>query len=425
MKFRSSRILPFSEGATVIFPRFTARHVRQALTDTPVAFVMGARQVGKTTLVKTLIDDSWEYITFDDNAQAEVARADPIGFIRNLPPKRIALDEVQRVPQTLRAIKQSVDENRTPGRFLLTGSANALLRPRVSDALVGRMEAVRLATLSECEIAGREPTFLRTLLRGDAPVAEDLRVRDRLVRRIVTGCFPEPLLRASERRARAWYRQYANTLIQRDLADLPGIGHVDAMTKLLRLTAIHSGQLVNLADLAGKLGLNRLTAGKYLTLLEQLFLVERVPAWHAGEFRRMVKTPKMHAVDTGMMCALRAISRRKLVASPADMGSLLESFVYNELRKQALWVDDPPAFHHYRDKDKVEVDIVLESVSGGCYGIEVKAAASLHASDFTGLKRFRRVAKERFRMGVLLYDGDHTTAFGDGLYAVPIGALWR
>lgn len=349
-----------------MFPRFSARLVRDALADTPVVFVMGARQVGKTTLVQDLIDGSWEYITFDDGAQAEVAREDPVGFIRNLPPKRIALDEVQRVPETLLAIKQSVDEDRTPGRFLLTGSANALLRPRVSDALVGRMEAVRLATLSECEIAGREPTFLDALLHGAAPEAREVRVRDSLVRRIVAGCFPEPLLRAGERRASAWYRQYVNALIQRDLTDLPGIGHVESMTRLLCLTAVLSGQLVNLTDLGSRLGLNRLTAGKYLALLEQLFLVERVPAWHAAEVTRLVKTPRLHAVDTGMMCAVRGISRRRLLGNPAELGSLLESFVYNELRKQALWVDESLAFHHYRDKDKVEVDVVMETASGGC-----------------------------------------------------------
>ena len=410
--------------ATILFPRYTARLVEEALADTPVVFIMGARQVGKTTLVKGLIDDTWQYITFDDGAQAEVARADPVGFIRNLRSPRIALDEVQRVPDTLVAIKQAVDENRTPGRFLLTGSSNALLLPKVSDALVGRMEAVRLATLSECELAGREPTFLETLLRREAPVAEDVRVRDHLVRRIVTGCFPEPLLRRSEKRSRAWYRQYVNTLIQRDLRDLPRIGHVEAMSELLRLTAVLSGRLVNLTELGGKLGLNRITARRYLALLEQLFLVERIPAWRASEFGRLVKTPKMHAVDTGMMCALRGITRRRLMRNPAEFGTLLESFVYNELRKQARWVDDPLTFHHYRDKDKIEVDLVIEDPAGDCYGVEVKAAASLRSHDFNGLKRLRRIAGKRFGMGVLLYDGDHTTSFGDGLFAVPIGALW-
>ena len=385
---------------------------------------MGARQVGKTTLVKDLIDETWEYITFDDPAQAEAARTDPAGFIRNLPARRIALDEVQRAPDALVAIKQSIDEDRTPGRFLLTGSANPLLLPRVSDALVGRMEAVHLAPLSECEIAGTRPTFLEALLDGRTPAATDIRVRERLVRRIVAGGFPEPLLRGSEKRRRAWHRQYLNTLVQRDLQDLPRIGHVEAMPKLLRLAAVLSGQLVNLTALGGRLGLNRITAGRYLGLLEQLFLVERVPAWHAREFRRLVKTPKMHVVDTGTICALRGLTRRQLLRNPVELGPLLETFVYNELRKQALWLDAPLSFHHYRDKDKVEVDLVIEDASGGCHGVEVKAAASLRARDFTGLKRLRRIAGERFRTGVLLYDGDHAAPFGDGLLAVPIGALW-
>ncbi len=380
--------------------------------------------MGKTTLVRQLIDESWEYITFDDLAQAEVARADPVGFIRNLPPRRIALDEVQRVPETLLAIKQAVDEDRTPGRFLLTGSANALLLPTVSDALVGRMEAVRLATLSECEIAGREPAFLHKLLCGEPPVAREFRVRDHLAERIVTGCFPEPLSREGERRTRAGHRQYVNTLVQRDLTDLGRIGHMEAIARLLQLVAVFSGRLVNLTELGSRLGLNRLTTGRYLALLEQLFLVERLPAWHANEYKRLVKTPKMHAVDTGMMCALRGITRRRLLENPVDFGLLLESFVYNELRKQALWEEDPISFHHYRDKDKVDVDIVMESANGGCYAVEVKAAATLRSVDFLGLKRFQRVSGARFRMGVLLYDGDHTTAFGNGLFAVPLSALW-
>ncbi len=407
------------------FTRRAARLVTEALADTPVLFVMGARQVGKTTLVKDLIDERWTYITFDDLAQSELARADPVGFIRNLPRKQIALDEVQRVPETLMAIKQAVDEDRTPGRFLLTGSTNAMLFPKMSDALVGRVEAVRLSPLSECEINGTRPTFLGKLLDGEAPTTDVVRVRDHLVRRVVTGCFPEPVLRTSEQRARAWYRQYLNTLIQRSLSDLPRIQHVDAMSKLLRMTATLSGQLVNLSALGGRLGLSRITAGRYLALLEQLFLVERTPAWHASESKRLVKTPKLHAVDTGMMCALRGITRRRLLRNPAELGTLFESLVYNELRKQASWMDEPLAFHHYRDKDQVEVDVVIEDAAGACYGVEVKAAASLRPYDFTGLRRLRRIAGKRFGMGILLYDGDHATSFGERLFAVPIGALWN
>ena len=409
-----------------MFRRFATRLVEEALADTPVVFLMGARQVGKTTLVRTLIDDAWEYITFDDRAQLEIARADPVGFVRNLPPKRIALDEVQRVPDTLLAIKQAVDEDRTPGRFLLTGSANAILLPKLSGALVGRMEAVRLDALSECEVSGREPTFLDRMLRLEMPVASEVRLRDHLVSRIVTGGFPEPLSRAttSERRARAWHLQYVSTLIQRDLAELARVEHADAMTKLIELAALYSGRLVNLTELGGRLGLNRLTVGRYLALLEQLFLVERLPAWHTSEFKRLVKAPRLPALDPGMICALRGITRRNLLQRPADLGSLLESFVYNELRKQAPWAEEPLTLHHYRDKDQVEVDIIIETLSGRCFGIEVKAAAGLTAKDFHPLKRFRSVAGDRFGAGILLYDGDRSAAFGDRLFAVPVGALW-
>ena len=407
-----------------MFPRFAANRVKTALADTPVVFLMGPRQCGKTTLIKSLIDDTWKYITLDDQAQCEIARVDPVGFVRNLPPERIALDEVQRVPELFVSIKQAVDEDRRPGRFLLTGSANALLLPRLSDSLAGRMESVRLTTLSECEIRGREPAFLSALLQGEAPVARDLRVRDHLLQRLVKGCFPEPVQRASERRSSVWYRQYVDTLIQRDIRDFTHIDHPGSMTGLLKLAAFHTGKLVNLTELGNRLELDRLTVRRYMALLEQLFLVERLPAWHTNEYKRLVKTPKVHAIDTGMTCAVRGLTRKRLLERPTEFGVLLESWVYNELRKQAVRIDEPLSFHHYRDKDKVEVDIIIENASGECFGVEVKAAATLTARDFSGLKRFRSIAGKRCKLGVLLYDGDHTTAFGDGLFAVPIGAIW-
>lgn len=411
-----------------MYPRYSDHNVKEALSDTPVVFIMGPRQAGKTTLVKTLITetgaDNWTFITLDDQAQFEIARADPVGFIRNLPPTRIALDEVQRLPELFVSIKQAVDELRTPGRFLLTGSANALLLPRLSDSLAGRMESIRLMTLSECEIQGRQAGFLTKLLDQKVPSTQDIRVREHLLHRLVTGCFPEPLQRTSERRCQAWYQQYLSTLIQRDIRDLTHIDHPDLMAKLLKLTAFYAGKLVNLTELGSKLGLDRLTIKKYMALLEQLFLVEQLPAWHSNEYKRLVKTPKLHSVDTGMMCAVRGLNRERLLKHPGDFGLVLESFVYNELRKQAVWIEEPLNFYHYRDKDKVEVDVIIENAMGDCFAIEVKAAATLSAKDFTGLKRFQSVAGERCKIGALLYDGDHTTAFGDNLYAVPLGALW-
>jgi predicted AAA+ superfamily ATPase len=196
------------------------------------------------------------------------------------------------------------------------------------------------------------------------------------------------------------------------------------MGKLLKLTAFYAGKLVNLSELGSKLGLDRLTIKKYMALLEQLFLVEQLQAWHSNEYKRLVKTPKLHSVDTGLMCAVRGLNRDRLLKQPEDFGLVLETFVYNELRKQAVWIDEPLSFYHYRDKDKVEVDVIIENAMGECVAVEVKAAASLSVRDFTGLKRFQSVAGDRFKIGILLYDGDHTTAFGDNLYAVPLGALW-
>jgi len=408
-----------------MYHRFSTEKIKTALTDTPVVFVMGPRQSGKTTLVKNIIDDSWEYINLDDQTQFEVAQNDPVGFIRNLPAKkRIAIDEVQRLPELFVSIKQAVDEDRIPGRFLLTGSANALLLPRLSDSLAGRMESVRLSPLSECEIQGHQPTFLSKLLSQEVPTSNDKRIRDHLIQRIIVGCFPEPLQRATEQRSRAWYQQYINSLIQSDILDLTHIDHPELMTKLFRLTAFYAGKLSNLSEMGSKLGLSHVTIKKYMALLEQLFLVERLPAWHSNEYKRLIKTPKIHPTDTGIICAVRELNSKRLIQQPEIFGLLLESFVYNELRKQASWINKQLNFYHYRDKKKVEVDIIIEDSMGDCFAIEVKASATLTSKDFAGLERFKNIAGERFKLGILLYDGDHTTAFGDRLFAVPIGALW-
>ena len=238
------------------------------------------------------------------------------------------------------------------------------------------------------------------------------------------GCFPEPLQRSTEQRSTAWYQQYIDSLIQRDIQDLTNIDHPELMTKLLRLTAFYTGKLSNLTEMGSKLGLSHTTIKKYMRLLEQLFLVDQLSAWHSNEYKRLVKTPKIHPSDTGVICAIRNLNSERLIQQPEIFGLLLESFVYNELRKQASWISERLNFYHYRDKHKVEVDIIIENAVGEYFAIEVKASATLTPKDFTGLERFKKISGDRFKQGVLLYDGDHSTAFGDQLYAVPIGALW-
>lgn len=408
-----------------MYKRYSANAVKTALADTPVVFIMGPRQSGKTTLAKSLIDDAWEYISLDDPQQLELIRADPSGFIRNLEKEHTVLGEIQRMPELFVRIKQSVDENRKPSRFLLTGSANAMLRPRLTDTLAGRIETVRLPPLSECEIQGTEPSFLRKVLACEAPRTREIRVRNHLLQRVVTGCFPPAVQRASDAtRAAAWNLQYVNDLAMKEVRSFEEVHHPERMLDLLRLIGMQTGQLVNYAELGRKLGLSQGTVNKYLALLEQLFLVEKLPGWHFREDRRLTKSPKMHIVDTGLACAVRNLTREQLVRQPRKFGLLAESFVYSELRKQAAWLQEPLSFFYYRDTNDNEVDVVIESGGGECFAIEMKAAASLTPRDLRGLKHFQEDAGMRFRFGVLLYDGDHTSCFGDNLFAVPTAALW-
>ena len=411
-----------------MFARYSKEQVKIALSDTPVVFVMGPRQVGKTTLVQSLIEeeksDKWEFFSLDDKIQYDVVQNDRIGFIRNLPKEHVVLDEAQRIPNLFRAIKQSVDENRKPGRFILISSANALLIPGIADSLVGRVEVIKLNPASECELRNERPTFLNKLLNQEYFSSQDVRVRDYLLKRVVTGCYPEPLQCNNSELSANWYREFLNTFIRHDFHHLPQIDHPEKLIDLLILVAFGAGELRNLTELAKKIGVNRTTAKKYVGLLEVSFLVERLPAWYSSEYQRLVRAPKLYPVDTGLMCAIRGLNEERLLKKPKDFGIAVKTFVYNELLKQAVWIDDRLKFSHYRDKDKVEVDFIIENAAGDCFAIEVKSGATLTSKDFVGLKRFKEIAGDRFKLGVILYDGDRTSAFGDRLFTVPLGSLW-
>jgi len=388
--------------------------------------IAGPRQSGKTTLAKSLSDSKWQYYTFDDSTQFESAKKDPLGFINQiseLGPKAI-LDEVQRVPEIFVCIKQSVDELRTPGRFLLTGSCNAMLLPRLSDSLAGRLETIPILPLSECELRNKKSTFIDKLLNQKAPQPSETRIRKLLIEKIVAGGFPEPLARRTSQRRAAWYREFINSLVQKDLKDISNIEHLEIIPRLLRALAIQTGQLMNVANVSEKIPLSPQTTERYITLLTQLFLIDRLPAWHSNENKRLIKAPKLHFVDTGLVCALRSITSEKILHNPEQLyGHLLENYVYTELKKQSTWLDEEVIFSHYRDKDKVEVDIVIETLDGKVMGIEVTGSATIRNEDFKGLERLKNSTKN-FHIGIILYDGDKTTAFGENMYAVPLSALW-
>jgi hypothetical protein len=349
-------------------------------------------------------------------------RADPAGFLRSL--DRAVIDEVQRAPELLRGIKRSVDSDRQPGRFLLTGSANVLTLPQAAESLAGRMEVVTLLPLSLGEMRRIKPSFLQNAFAGKVRNASDLLVGEDLTTLVLTGGYPEMLERSDPKRRQAWAREYLRALVQRDVRDIAEIEKLDRMTRLLQILAQHSGRLVNLSQIGGQIGLDDKTVGRYVTILEQLFITRRVDPWFRNRLKRLLKTPRLHFLDSGLLAAILGATAQGIAADRSMLGPLLETFVFAELAKQTEWFDEPCALHHYRDKDQDEVDLIIESGAGAIIGFEVKAAASVTGADFKGLRKVANACGTDFKLGAVLYDGDAVVPFGERLYAVPVSCLW-
>ena len=412
-------------SATASYPRFATPLLEQALAESPVVLIYGPRQCGKTTLAQAVGDaHGYDYFSLDDVVTLEAATSDPVGFVGDLP-ERAILDEVQRAPGLFTALKRAVDRDRRPGRFLLTGSANVLLLPTLADSLAGRMEILRLHPLAQSELEGTAPVFLDALFGRGFTARPYARLGTDLVRRIVAGGYPAALARQTPRRRATWYRDYVETLVQRDVRDLARISSLDALPRLLTLAAGQTARLINVSDLAAPFQLSRPTIRDYVTLLERIFLLEELPPWHNNRLSRLIKTPKLHLTDTGVACALLGLDEAALSEDRGTLGQLLETFVVQELKRQASWRDDDVRFHHLRDKDGVEVDLVIEQGGRALAAIEVKASATVTAADFRGIRKLQSTAGKRFTCGVVLYDGEASVRFGEGLYAVPIRALWE
>jgi len=395
------------------------------MDDSPVVLIHGPRQCGKTTLAQMVCEPrGYSYVTFDDDGVRASAETDPITFVSDLA-DRMILDEVQRVPGLFTSLKLEVDRRRMPGRFVVTGSANVLLVPRLADSLAGRMEILRLHPLSQSELAGARSDFLDQLFAGaflGSRAFERLGIG--LAERVAAGGYPAALARKAPARRAAWYRDYLESVVQRDVRELARIGSLDALPRLLAVAAAQTARLLNVSELAGKFELSRPTIRDYVTLLERVFLLEHLPAWQTNRLARVVKTPKLHVCDTGLAVAMLGLDAGSLYEDREIYGQLVETFAYQELRREASFRTDDIRFFHFRDHMDAEVDVVLER-AGKVAGIEVKASSTVKATDFRGLQRLASAAGKRFAAGALLYDGDRVLPFGDRLFAVPIAALWR
>lgn len=408
-----------------LYPRLASQRLRESLVDSPVVLIHGPRQSGKTTLARVVAEPmGHSYLTFDDDVLRASVEADPAGFVAELP-QRVILDEVQRVPSLFTAIKRTVDRDRAPGRFILTGSANVLLVPKLSDSLAGRMEILRLHPLAQSELARSKPHFIDTLFNASFEIATSKRLGRDLATRIAAGGYPAAIARPSGRRKAAWYRDYVEALVERDVRELARISALDAMPRLLSLAASQTARLLNISELAAPFEVSRPTIRDYVTLLERVFLLDVIPPWHTNRISRLVKTPKVHLGDTGLACALLGIDADALWADRQLLGQLLETFVFQELRREASARDEPLHFFHFRDKDGAEVDVVIERGARAVAGIEVKASATVTAADFRGLRKLQDASGKRFAAGVVLYDGEASASFGDRMFAVPVRALWE
>jgi predicted AAA+ superfamily ATPase len=405
-----------------MFERFVERRAKEALSDTPVVLIVGPRRAGKTTLVRKMGEAGLTYITLDDQTVLAAAQSDPAGFIRGL--DRAIIDEIQRAPDLMLAIKKTVDEDYRPGRFLLTGSANVLTLPRIADSLAGRMETIQMLPLARAEIESRIPTFLERLFEGKLQSQKGAVVGDDLVQLVLLGGFPEAISRESERRRQDWLRSYLTSILTRDLRDIADVEKMTELPKFVRLLAEHSGQLVNYSQFGAGINVSHKTGQRYVGLLEQVFLIKTLQPWFTNTLKRIVKTPKLHFLDAGLLASVRGLTFDRVKADRGTFGALLESFVFSEVLKLITASDLRLIPYHFRDRDKREVDIVLERDDGRIVGIEVKASATVKASDFAGLRALAEASGDRFAFGVVLYDSADYVPFSDRLAAAPLSCLW-
>lgn len=411
-----------------MYQRNITRQLLEALSDTPVVVLNGARQTGKSTLVQHIAESvrPAHYVTFDDLGVLGAARRDPTGFVAGLDGPAI-IDEVQRVPELLLAIKASVDRDRRPGRFLLTGSASILNVPRLADVLVGRMELLTLWPLSQGELLGHTEGFIDGIFSDRIPEPEAMRTKRGAVWTdgVLAGGYPEALSRKMPERRREWFRSYIDTILVRDVRELANVTGLADMPRLLEILAARAGGLLNYADLARDAGLNQVTLKRYFTLLQAIFLVRTVRPWFSNRTKRLVKSEKLYLCDTGLLAHLLDVSAEHLARDSKEKGALLENFVAVELMKQCGWSRTKPQVYHFRDYAGAGVDFLLESRGGRrVVGVEVKAAATVTPEDVKGLRVLAESLGKQFVRGIVLYTGRTVVPFAENIHALPIETLW-
>jgi len=408
-----------------MYKRWQETVLQEALQSRRVILLTGPRQCGKTTLAKTQLGDNNIYRTLDDQNLLQTAQLDPHGFVKH-EGQRMIIDEVQLAPALLSAIKKVVDEDTRPGQYLLTGSANIQSLPSVKESLAGRVRKIRLRPFTQGELTEKKPTFLEKAFKQEFPSEiVDTDDREAILKRAFNGGFPEVLtLREAERRQ--WYNDYIEALLDRDLSELINIRRRDAMVELLRVLAAWSSKFMDISAIGSGLGIQRATLESYINALEALYLVERLSPWTRTDYERVGKQPKLFMADGGLMRSILGWQFEQICLDSDRSGKLLETFIFHELSAQVDVSEGLYSLFHYRDREKREIDFLLEREGGGLIGIEVKTGTTIGESAFKHLKWFKtHLAKEQSFIGVVLYTGKTTISLGEGMWAVPLSMLWR
>jgi predicted AAA+ superfamily ATPase len=408
-----------------LLQRHAEQAIREALQDTRVVLVNGARQSGKSTLLRQIARaDATEWRDLDSPVIRQAALTDPAGFVDYQ--EMMVIDEIQRVPELLLPIKVQVDNDTRPGRYLLSGSARVLGLRALPDTLPGRMETIELWPFSQGEIDEAPDGLIDAIFTHGADLRHASQVsRVEYADRIVRGGFPEAIARSSPRRRERFHDSYVADLVARDVMQLSDIERTAQMRALIRLLAARSGQLLVASSVGNEAGVSQATALRYISLLEEVFLLKRVPAWSRNISSRVGRASKVAFVDSGIAANLLGADARSLIRPGGPFGPLLEGFVVMELARQATWSQTRVELFHYRTKDGVEVDAVLESRLRKVVGIEVKAASTVGQEDFRGLHHLAQRLGDDFVAGLVLYTGQDTLSFGPRLRAMPVSALWE
>lgn len=405
------------------------KRISEAMSDTPVILIQGARQVGKSTLTKKIAEStSCKSVTLDNRDILTAAETDPLNFVDYHKNGTLIIDEIQLCPQLLKSIKYAVDNDRRPGKFILTGSANVLHVSGANESLAGRVETIKLYPFSNGEINDIEEDFISRLVQGkifESATNNPLNRSD-YISLICAGGYPDVYKRDARRR-NAYLGSYLSNILDHDAVEISGLAHLDKLQQVFSILSAQTSEELVQSKIAKLAGIPETSIHGYIRLLNDLYLINELPPWGRNLTMRAVKKRKISIADTAISCKLNDDTEESLsdIINGNELGSQLETFVVNELIKQQSWSDTNFSLYHYRDRDRREVDIIIETAGRKVIAIEVKAASSLSKKDFKGIRYLKEALGEQFLYGLVLYTGKEILSFGENIWSAPIEVLWN